>query len=125
MPGSNDAYSVTAVAGGVLDETGEAALLRFDTGGEALSLVLPTAELAALLSVCVGLAGQQLPDAGGADLTTIPVADWRVGVTGAQDLVLALAPEAGGSLAFHLTRDQAAALISALGQALGVRVHSH
>jgi hypothetical protein len=118
VSGPSDAFSVTGVAGGLLDETGEAAVLRFEAAGGALSLVMPAAELNALLSVCVGLCGQKLPEAGEAEHPTIPVADWRVGVTSAPGLALALAPEAGGALAFHLRPDQARQLADALTRAL-------
>ena len=46
--------------------------------------------------------------------TTIPVGDWRVGVSELKALVLGLAPEAGGALAFHLTSGQARGVASAL-----------
>jgi hypothetical protein len=109
---------VTGVAGGLLDEAGESALLQFEAGDDALNLVMPAAELSALLSVCMGLAGQKLPDAGEADHPTIPVGDWRVGVTGSQGVVLALAARSGGALAFRLQRDQAREMVEALCRAL-------
>lgn len=117
MSESGDAFSVTGVTGGLLDEAADAALLTFEAEAGALSLVLPATELPALLSVCVGLTGQKLPSAGDADHPTIPIGDWRVGVT-CRGLVVALAPESGGALAFHLRRDQAEAIFEALRRAL-------
>ena len=118
MSEPSDAHFVTAVAGGLLDEPGEAALLSFESAAGPVNLVLPAAELPALLSVCVGLGGQALPDGGEAEHPTIPVADWRVGVTQSQDVVLALAPQAGGALAFHLSAEQAQAVVTGLTRAL-------
>jgi hypothetical protein len=109
---------VTGVAGGLLDEAGEAALLQFEAGAGALNVIMPATELAALLSVCMGLTGQMLPAAGEADHPTIPVVDWRVGVTGAQGVVVALSAESGGALAFHLRREQAREIVEALSCAL-------
>lgn len=113
MAGS-DAISVTAVASGQLDEAGEHILLTFDSATGPVRLVVPAAELEALLSVCIGLAGQGLPACSGREHATIPVADWRVGVTASPALVLGLAPEAGGALAFHLTPQQAREMAIAL-----------
>jgi hypothetical protein len=118
---SNDAFSVTGVAGGLLDESGDNALLVFEAGAdEGLTLLMPTAELPALLSVCLGLAGQKLPEAGEADHPAIPIVDWRVGVTESAQLVLALAPQAGGALAFRLQARQAQEIRDALNRALAV-----
>lgn len=120
MSGPSDAYSLTAVAGGLLDEAGETAILKFDGASGALDLTLPAEELTALLSVCVALVGQVLPVGGETEHPTIPISDWRVGLTRAQALVLALAPEAGGALAFHLSREQAQGVAAALARALAV-----
>jgi len=112
------AYCVTGVAGGALDQDGEAALLAFDGEGGPLNVVLPVGELMALLSVCIGLAGQALPESGEADHPTIPVGDWRVGLTSAQAVAVAFAPASGGALSFHLSREQAQGLAGALNRAL-------
>jgi hypothetical protein len=112
----DDAFPVTEVADGKLDEDGETVLLSFRSDRGPVRVALPVAELMALLSVCVGLTGQSLPDGGETEHLTIPVNDWRVGVTGAESLVLGLAPEAGGALAFHLTRGQAREIAAALGR---------
>jgi hypothetical protein len=112
----SDAIFVTGVASGQLDEAGEHILLSFDSATGPVRLVVPAAELAALLSVCIGLAGQGLPACGGREHATIPVADWRVGVTASSALVLGLAPEAGGALAFHLTPQQAREMAVALSR---------
>jgi hypothetical protein len=114
----SDAHFVTAVAGGMLDDAGEAALLTFESAAGPVNLLLPAAELPALLSVCVGLGGEALPNGGEAQHPTIPVADWRVGVTQGEDVVMALAPQAGGALAFHLSAEQAQALVTGLSRAL-------
>lgn len=118
MSRSSNAYSVTGVAGGLLDDAGESALLAFEGQDGPVNLVLPAAELGALLSVCVGLAGQRLPEGGEAEHPTIPVADWRVGVTASQAVIVGLAPEAGGALAFHLSHHQARELLAALSRAV-------
>lgn len=115
MAGS-DAISVTGVASGQLDEAGEHILLTFESAVGPVRLVAPAAELAALLSVCIGLSGQSLPACGGREHATIPVTDWRVGVTASPALVLGLAPEAGGALAFHLTPQQAREMAAALSR---------
>lgn len=115
---TTDAYPVTGVAGGALDSRGEAALLAFDGETGPLNVVLPVGELAALLSVCVGLTSQALPQAGEVDHVTIPVGDWRVGVTASHAVAVAFAPASGGALSFHLTRAQAEALAGALTRAV-------
>jgi hypothetical protein len=112
----DDVFPVTEVADGQLDDDGETVLLSFRSDRGPVRLALPIAELTALLSVCVGLTGQALPDSGETEHLTIPVDDWRVGVTGAESLVLGLAPEAGGALAFHLTRRQAREMAAALSR---------
>lgn len=111
----DETYSATAVTGGRRGD-GDDVRLVFEGPQGPLELMLPAGELMALLSVCVGLAGQALPQGGEADHPTIPVADWRVGVT-ADAAVLGLAPEPGGALAFHLTPQQAGQIAAALGRA--------
>lgn len=118
VAGRDDAYAVTAVSGGRLDESGEQAILEFEGEGGRLRLAIPMAEVAAVLSVCIGLAGQRLPQGGEAAHATIPVADWRVGVSDLGALVLGLAPAAGGALAFHLTAAQAGDMAEALERGL-------
>lgn|GEM_PF-4492683 len=110
----DDAFAVTAVSGGRLDLTGESAVLEFESEGGIVRIALPAGEVAALLSVCIGLAGQGLLNGGEAEHATIPVVDWRVGVSDLKALVLGLAPEAGGALAFHLTAAQGRGMASAL-----------
>ena len=124
MSESSDAFSVICVAGGLLDDDGKAALLAFDGEAGPLTLVLPAAELMSLLSVCVGLAGHALPSAGEAEHPTIPVADWRVGVTSGEAVVVGLAPKAGGALTFNLSRGQAQELGQALLKAVGAAAPS-
>ncbi|MDB5447836.1 MAG: hypothetical protein JWQ97_3153 [Phenylobacterium sp.] len=124
MSESSDAFSVICVAGGLLDDERKAALLAFDGEAGPVTLLLPAAELMSLLSVCVGLAGQALPAAGEAEHPTIPVADWRVGVTAGEAVVVGLAPKAGGALAFNFSRDQARELAQALLKAVGVTAPS-
>ncbi|CAN7269351.1 hypothetical protein LJR219_001197 [Phenylobacterium sp. LjRoot219] len=116
MSRAGETYSAIGVAGGQRGETDDQVVLVFDGPAGPLEVALPAAELMALLSVCVGLAGQALPQGGEADHPTIPVADWRVGVT-ADAAVLGLAPEPGGALAFHLTPQQAGQIAAALGRA--------
>lgn len=116
MAGSDDAYSVSGVTSGQFDEAGDDVVLTFEAASGPVRLVLPAAELMALVSVCIGLTGQSLPADGEGELATIPVADWRVGVTAASAVVLGLAPDAGGALAFHLTPEQARELSAALGR---------
>lgn len=113
MAGS-DAISVIGVASGHLDEAGEHILLTFESAAGPVRLLAPAGELAALLSVCIGLSGQGLPASDGREHATIPVADWRVGVTASPALVLGLAPQGGGALAFHLTPQQAHEMAAAL-----------
>jgi hypothetical protein len=114
VTGRDDAYAMKAVGGGWLEGDGETAVLEFDSGAGPVRLVIPAEQLAALLSVCIGLAGQALPNGGEAEHATIPVSDWRVGVSEGKALILGLAPEAGGALAFHLTTIQAREMASAL-----------
>ena len=114
MTDRDDAYSATDVRGGWLEDSGENAILEFDGEKGSVRLVIPANQLSALLSVCIGLAGQCLPNGGAAEHATIPVADWRVGVSEQKALVLGLAPQAGGALAFHLTSPQAREIASAL-----------
>jgi hypothetical protein len=114
VAGSDDAFSVSGVTSGQFDEAGEGVLLTFAGPAGPIRLVLPAAELMALVSVCIGLTGQSLPADGEGELETIPVADWRVGVTASAAVVLGLAPEAGGALAFHLTPQQAREMAAAL-----------
>ena len=116
MAGSDDAFSVSGVTSGQFDEAGESVLLTFAGAAGPIRLVLPAAELMALLSVCIGLTGQSLPADCEGELATIPVADWRIGVTTAAAVVLGLAPGAGGALAFHLTQQQAQEMAAALGR---------
>lgn len=116
MAGSDDAYSSTGVTSGQLDETGEQVLLTLESEAGPIRLRLPAAELMALVSVCIGLTGLRLPAGGDDEMATIPVADWRIGVTASSALVLGLAPEAGGALAFHLTPQQAQEMAVALGR---------
>ena len=104
------------VTGGRRGDSGDDVRLVFDGPKGPLEIALPAGELMALLSVCVGLSGQALPEAGAAEHPTIPVADWRVGVT-PDAAVLSLAPEPGGALAFHLTPQQAGQIAAALGRA--------
>jgi hypothetical protein len=113
---AGETFSAIGVAGGQRGDTNDEVVLIFDGPSGPLELALPAAEVMALLSVCVGLAGQALPQGGEADHPTIPVADWRVGVT-ADATVLGLAPEPGGALAFHLTPQQASQIAAALGRA--------
>ena len=110
----DDAFAVTAVSGARLDLTGESVVLEFESEGGIVRIALPAGEVAALLSVCIGLAGQGLLNSGEAEHATIPVVDWRVGVSDLKALVLGLAPEAGGALAFHLTAAQGRGMASAL-----------
>jgi len=112
----DETYSASAVSGGRLGDSGEDVRLVFEGPQGPLEIALPAGELMALLSICVGLSGQALPQGGEAEHPTIPVADWRVGVT-ADAAVLGLAPEAGGALAFHLTPQQAGQIAAALGRA--------
>ena len=114
MAGSDEAYCLTGVTSGELGETGADVVLTFQAPDGPVRLRLPHAELMALVSVCIGLAGQDLPGRGGTELSTIPVVDWRLGVTAAGALALGLAPEAGGALAFHLTPRQAEEIAAAL-----------
>jgi hypothetical protein len=116
---------VTEVADGQLDDAGETLVITFRSAEGPVRLAMPAAELMALLSVCVGLSGQNLPagagdDGGETEHLTMPVADWRVGVTGAESLVLGLAPATGGALAFHLTRRQAREMAAALAQGVEI-----
>ena len=110
----DDAFAVTAVSGARLDLTGESVVLEFESEGGIVRIALPAGEVAALLSVCIGLAGQGLLNGGEAEHATIPVVDWREGVSDLKALVLGLAPEAGGALAFHLTAAQGRGMASAL-----------
>lgn len=110
----DDAYPATTIGGGWLEDSGETAVLEFDGESGPVRLAIPADQLAALLSVCIGLVGQALPHGGEAEHATIPVADWRVGVSEQKALVLGLAPQAGGALAFHLTSPQAREMASAL-----------
>ena len=114
MTGRDDAYLATAVGGGWLEGSGDTAVLEFEGENGPVRLVIPADEVTALLSVCIGLAVQGLPRGGEGEHATIPVADWRVGVSEGRALVLGLAPEAGGALAFHLTSVQAREMASAL-----------
>jgi hypothetical protein len=114
VAGSDDTFSVSGVTSGQLDEQGEGVLLTFEAAAGPVRMLLPAAELMALVSVCIGLTGQRLPADGEGELATIPVADWRVGVTAASAVVLGLAPDAGGALAFHLTPQQAREMAAAL-----------
>lgn len=114
MTKRDGAISAGGVQGGRLDAAGEQALLEFEGEGGPIRLALPVGELTALLSVCIGLVGQGLPQDSDAEHPTIPVSDWRVGVSERKAVVLALAPEAGGALAFHLSAQQAESLASAL-----------
>lgn len=114
MAGSDDAFTVSGVTSGQLDEQGDGVLLTFEGAAGPVRLVLPAAQLMALVSVCIGLAGQRLPADGEGAVATIPVADWRIGVTAAPAVVLGLAPDAGGALAFHLTPEQAREMAAAL-----------
>lgn len=114
MTDRDDAYSATAVGGGWLEGCGETAVFEFDGENGPVRLAIPASQLSALLSVCIGLAGEGLPNGGDAEHATIPVADWRVGVSEQKALVLGLAPQAGGALAFHLTSTQAQEMASAL-----------
>lgn len=116
VPRPDETFSASTVSGGRRGDSGDDVLLVFEGPEGPFELVLPAAELMALLSVCVGLAGQALPEGGEAEHPTIPVADWRVGVT-ADAAVLGLAPEPGGALAFHLTPQQAGQIAAALGRA--------
>jgi hypothetical protein len=111
---SDKAYCATGVASGELRQDGEDVVLTFLGPEGPLRLALPQAELMALVSVCIGLAGQPLPSRGAPELATIPLADWRVGVTATGALALGLAPDAGGALAFHLTPRQAEEIAGAL-----------
>jgi len=111
----DETYSASGVTGGRRGDGDEDVRLVFEGPQGPLEVALPAGELMALLSVCVGLAGQALPQ-GGEEHSTIPVADWRVGVT-ASAAVLGLAPEPGGALAFHLTPQQAGEIAAALGRA--------
>lgn len=112
----DETYSAKGVTGGRRSDSGEDVRLMFEGPAGPLEIALPAGELMALLSVCVGLSGQALPQAGEAEHPTIPVADWRVGVT-ADAAVLGLAPAPGGALAFHLTPQQAGQIAAALGRA--------
>lgn len=112
----DETYSATGVTGGRRSDSGEDVQLVFASPEGPLEITLPACELMALLSVCVGLSGQALPQGGEAEHPTIPVADWRVGVT-ADAAVLSLAPAPGGALAFHLTPQQAGQIAAALGRA--------
>jgi len=114
VAGSDDAFSVSGVTSGQFDEAGEGVLLTFAGPAGPIRLVLPPAELMDLVSVCIALTGQSLPADGEGEVATIPVADWRVGVTASAAVVLGLAPEAGGALAFHLTPRQAREVAAAL-----------
>jgi hypothetical protein len=114
-----DAYAATAVTGGLLTGDG-AALLAFEGEERAVNLRLPLGELMSLLSVCVGLTGQRLPNGGDPEHPAIPVADWRIGVTAERAVVLAMGLEAGGSLSFHMEPQQATEFMSALSRALEV-----
>lgn len=114
MTDRDDSCSVSGVAGGRLDPFSETVVLEFEARDGPIRLSLPVTEVAALLSVCIGLAGQDLPSGGAAEHATIPVADWRVGVSELKALVLGLAPQAGGALAFHLSAPQAREMASAL-----------
>jgi hypothetical protein len=105
---------VTGVASGEFDAAGEDVVLTFEGPAGPLRLALPHAELMALVSVCIGLVGQGLPARGAGELATIPVEDWRIGVTASGALALGLAPQAGGALAFHLTPRQAEEMAAAL-----------
>lgn len=116
MAGSDDALSATGVTSGQFDEEGAGVLLTFDSAAGPFCLALPADQLMALLSVCIGLTGQNLPTDDAGELATIPLADWRVGVTAASAVVLGLAPAAGGALAFHLTPQQAQEIAAALGR---------
>lgn len=117
MAESDEAYCVTGVASGQPGETGEDVVLTFAGPDGPVRLALPHGELMALVSVCIGLAGQDLPAGGAVELATIPVADWRIGVTAGGALALGLAPEAGGALAFHLTPQQGEEMAAALVRA--------
>lgn len=110
----DEAHRLTGVTSGELGQTGEDVVLTFQGAEGPVRLALPHAELMALVSVCIGLAGQNLPARDATPLATIPVADWRIGVTSAGALALGLAPEAGGALAFHLTPRQAEEMAAAL-----------
>jgi hypothetical protein len=112
----DETYWASGVTGGCRGDGGEDVRLVFEGPQGPLEVALPAGELMALLSVCVGLAGQALPQGGEAEHPTIPVADWRVGVT-ASAAVLGLAPGPGGALAFHLTPRQAGEIAAALGRA--------
>jgi hypothetical protein len=114
VAGSKEAYCVTGVTSGQLGETGEHVVLTFEGAGGAVGVALPRSQLMALVSVCIGLAGQDLPSREAAELSTIPVSDWRVGVTAGGALALGLAPAAGGALAFHLSPQQAEEMAAAL-----------
>lgn len=114
MAGFDETYRLTGVTSGQLGQTGEDVVLTFQGIEGPVRLALPHAELMALVSVCIGLAGQNLPAKDTTELATIPVADWRIGVTAAGALALGLAPEAGGALAFHLTPQQAEEMAAAL-----------
>jgi hypothetical protein len=120
VPEAGDVYFVTAVSDGQVEELGDTVRLNFDSDAGPLRLRLPAAELMALVSVCIGLAGQALPDGGETEHLTIPVTDWRVGVTAADSLVLGLAPDAGGALAFHLSRQQAGEMAAALSRGVAM-----
>jgi hypothetical protein len=115
---STDAYSVSGVAGGLWDDEGEAALLAFEGGAGPVSLVLPACELLALLRICLDLAGQTLASGEGVGQPAAPLADWRVAVNAERDVILELAADAGGPLAFNIDHDQAQALARALDQAV-------
>ena len=110
----DDVIAVTGVSGGRLDASAEQATIEFTGAAGPVRVSLPLEDLTALLSVCIGLAGQSLPRGDAAEHATIPVGDWRVGVSELKALVLGLAPEAGGALAFHLTRAQARGVAAAL-----------
>ena len=114
MTARGDVIAVTGVTSGRLDASAETAVIEFSGAAGPVRLAVPLGELAALLSVCIGLAGQSLPQGDAAEHATIPVGDWRVGVSELKALVLGLAPEAGGALAFHLTSGQARGVASAL-----------
>jgi hypothetical protein len=109
-------FSASGVIGGRREDGGADVQLVFEGPQGPLEIVLPAAELMSLLSLCVGLSGQRLPQAGEAEHPTIPVADWRVGVT-AGATVLGLAPQPGGALTFHLTPQQASQIAAALVRA--------
>ena len=114
MAGFDEAYRLTGVTSGQLGQTGEEVVLTFQGAEGPVRLALPHAELMALVSVCIGLAGQDLPAKDATELATIPVADWRIGVTSAGALALGLSPEAGGALTFRLTPRQAEEMAAAL-----------